>query len=417
MFKWFTKSKKGFTIVELMIVLLLLSLGAFALINLFRVANRSFDKSEERYIKQEAVKTTAELLRTGSANVAAAQSADIFPAAEVVPAGSNVDEGYSYLFIQAVRKCKTCGEAYPFTQTTCGVKNSEGKACTGTGDFAGYFLYNQNKGQKRSEAQQVSDVPMYVNLSVYQDYDFEGAKELGLPKRNQCGVLITIAALEDDFEYEYDNTGKLLNQPESDDIYYSLDVAYHFPNMATNDTGITVNYVKANQRSEANLYDQKTGELLKEGTDYKTVESVDVNGLVLRIYADSILSGDNTNTSIAVPKLCFVATASYGYDSGEVGLLCDFRDNVLLKTDLGTAFVKAYYKLSPPVADFISEHEALKATVRIALKPVVAVAEYALNEDIRTEGAILLAIFMLSGVGVTATLVTVGKRRKKNKAQ
>ncbi len=417
MFRWLTKTKKGFTIVELMIVLLLLSLGAFALINLFRVAHRSFDKSEERYIKQEAVKTTAELLRSGSGNVSGAMSADIFPTAEVVPSGATIDEGYSYLFIQAVRKCETCGESYPFTQASCGVKDKNGSVCTGSGEFAGYFLYNQNKGQKRANALQVSDVPMYVNLQVYKDYDFDGAEELGYPKKNQCGVLITIAALEDDFEYEYDDTGKLLNKPETDDIYYSLDVAYHFPNMVTNDTGIVVNYINATQRSQANLYDQKTGALLKDGNDYKTVESVDEGGLVLRIYADSILSGDNTNTSIAVPKLCFVATASYGYDSGEVGLLCDFRDNVLLKTDLGTAFVKAYYKLSPPVADFISEHEGLKAAVRIALKPVVAIAEYSLNEEIRDEGAILLAMFMLSGAGVTATLVTVDKRRKKNKAQ
>lgn len=404
---WLMKSKKGFTLVELMIVLVLICLGAFALINLFRVANRSFDKSEERYVKQEAVKMTAELLRTGSANVAAAQTADIFPTADIVPAGEAIDEGYSYLFIQAVRECETCGEAYPFNQSTCGVNG-----CSGTGEFAGYFLYTLNKGQKRSAAQQVSDVPMYVNLEVYKAPSYDGG-----PVENQCGVLITIAALENDFEYEYDDAGKLLNKPISDDIYYSLDVAYHFPNMATSENGVTVNYVTKTQRSEANLYDQKTGNLQLDGTDYKTVQSVDENGLVLRIYADSILSGDNTNTSIAVPKLCFIATASYGYDSGEVGLLCDFRDNVLLKSELGTAFVKTYYKLSPPVADFISEHEGLKAAVRIALKPLVAAAEYTLNEDIQSEGIALLALFILSGAGTSAVLISVNKKRRKVKNQ
>ncbi len=400
MLGFLTKSKKGFTIVELMVVLLLLSLGAFALINIFQVANRSFDKSEERYVKQEAVKTTAELLRTGSANVAGAQTADIFPSSDVVPAGETVDEGYSYLFIQPVRECNSCGEIIPYPDKTCSANG-----CGGTGDVAGYYLYNQNKGQKRSAAQQISDVPMYVNIEVYRDYSYEGAPE----KENQCGVIITLAALEDDFEYEVNGE---LQVPESDDIYYSLDVAYHFPNMVTNTSGVTVNFIKSSQRSEANLYNQSNGQLLMDGTDYKTVESVDENGLVLRVYADSILSGDNTNTSIAVPKLCFVATASYGHDSGEVGLLCDFRDNVLLKTELGTAFVHAYYKLSPPIADFIAEHEGLKAAVRVALKPVVVVAEYALNEDVRSEGAAWIALLAISGAGVIATGILKRKRKK-----
>ena len=78
MLGFLTRSKKGFTMVELLIVTLLLGLGAFAVINVINVAYRSFDKSEERYIKQEAVKTVAELLRTGSNSVAAAQTADIF---------------------------------------------------------------------------------------------------------------------------------------------------------------------------------------------------------------------------------------------------------------------------------------------------------------------------------------------------
>ena len=138
-------------------------------------------------------------------------------------------------------------------------------------------------------------------------------------------------------------------------------------------------------------------------------------GRVLRVYADSILSGDNTNTSVAVPKLCFVATASYGHDSGEVGLLCDFRDNVLFKSELGTAFVNAYYKLSPPVADFISEHEGLKATVRIALKPVIVVAEYALEPELLEESAPWMIVFLGCLAGTVATVVVIKKRKNRIK--
>jgi hypothetical protein len=189
--------------------------------------------------------------------------------------------------------------------------------------------------------------------------------------------------------------------------------------MVTSDTGVVVNYTNATQRSQANIYDQKTGTLLREdsnaNSNYKTVSSVDTEGVALRIYADSIISADNTNTSVAIPKLCFIATASYGYDSGEVGLLCDFRDNVLFKSELGTAFVNAYYKLSPPVADFISEHEGLKAAVRLALKPLIIVAEYALEPELCEESAPWMIVFLGCLAGTVATVVVIKKRKNRIK--
>lgn len=395
MLGFLTRSKKGFTMVELLIVTLLLGLGAFAVINVINVAYRSFDKSEERYIKQEAVKTVAELLRTGSNNVATAQTADIFDDVSIVPKGAVKDESYSYLFFEPHEDEET-------------------------GEVDGYYLYNLNKGKTRDSIEPISDVPMYVKIRAYEAKSYEGATVY----ENQCGVIITLAALEDDFDY---SSGK---EPKSDDIYYSLDVAYHFPNMVTNDTGITVNYVSKGTLSTANAYDDNGNTTsspvfaveceekcsLEHCGCQENHKCKDCNcdcdnkvGRVLRVYADSILSGDNTNTSVAVPKLCFVATASYGHDSGEVGLLCDFRDNVLLKSELGTAFVNAYYKLSPPVADFISEHEGLKAAVRIALKPVIVVAEYALEPELLEESAPWMIVFLGCLAGTVATVVVIKK--------
>ena len=55
----------------------------------------------------------------------------------------------------------------------------------------------------------------------------------------------------------------------------------------------------------------------------------------------------------------------------EVKSLCKFRDEVLMKTTAGRDFVELYYKTSPPIADFIRNRPALKAMVRIGLKPLV----------------------------------------------
>ena len=83
MFKIFLKNKRGFTIVELIIVLLLLSVGVFAMANMMKVTYRAFKKSEERSIKQEAVKIVADRLQRGSASVCSAQTADIFNTVDV----------------------------------------------------------------------------------------------------------------------------------------------------------------------------------------------------------------------------------------------------------------------------------------------------------------------------------------------
>ena len=70
---------------------------------------------------------------------------------------------------------------------------------------------------------------------------------------------------------------------------------------------------------------------------------------------------------------CFIATAAYGTETApELGILRDFRDQVLLSNALGSRFVDAYYKLSPPVADFIAKDDFVRAVVReMLIDPVV----------------------------------------------
>jgi hypothetical protein len=72
---------------------------------------------------------------------------------------------------------------------------------------------------------------------------------------------------------------------------------------------------------------------------------------------------------------CFIATAAYGSSMApHVKVLREFRDRILLNNSVGKAFVKFYYKYSPPVADFIAEHANLRALVRVSLLPVVGVS-------------------------------------------
>jgi len=76
---------------------------------------------------------------------------------------------------------------------------------------------------------------------------------------------------------------------------------------------------------------------------------------------------------------CFIATAAYGsYLDPHVMVLRHFRDNVLLQSKLGTAFVHFYYKHSPPIADFIAQHDVLRVAMRLALTPLIFAVKYPL---------------------------------------
>lgn len=79
-----------------------------------------------------------------------------------------------------------------------------------------------------------------------------------------------------------------------------------------------------------------------------------------------------------VTGFCFIATAAYGTETAsELDILRDFRDQVLLESALGSRFVEAYYKLSPPVADFIARNDFLRAVVReVLIDPIVNLLQW-----------------------------------------
>ena len=362
----FLQSKKGMTLVELLVVLALLSLGFVAMGNLVKVTYRAFNKAEERYIKQETVKNVVEYLQKGT-NITAATSCELRQLSNCIQEDTKHEFAYLY---------------------------TEFKVDTENPEKTGYYLYILDKGMEPTAANCLNpDVPVCVWFEPVVTVD--EATNISNPA---AGLVVKVAAVENEFNYGEVRGKRSEFFPTGDDIYYQLDVAYHFPNMV------------ADNKFVIPVMDESA--VLPLGTE-------DFSNLyfVAKLTIDSMYKGDNANVDMNTSALCFIATASYGADSGEVGLLCDFRDKCLLTNPLGTAFVKAYYKLSPPVADIIRESEPLKAAVRVALKPLIMVATNALDSDIAEQNVPWFIVFMLCGAGSTAMIINLTKQRKKAKSK
>lgn len=94
---------------------------------------------------------------------------------------------------------------------------------------------------------------------------------------------------------------------------------------------------------------------------------------------------------------CFIATAAYGsYLDSHVQTLRDFRDQYLLTNPVSSVLVSAYYKTSPPIADFIDDHPALKPIVRIGLLPAVALTTVVVSTTLVEKMAIAGGLALVS---------------------
>jgi len=119
---------------------------------------------------------------------------------------------------------------------------------------------------------------------------------------------------------------------------------------------------------------------------------------------------------------CLIATATYGTElAPQVQQLRELRDNTVLSTQSGAAFMESfnqlYYSFSPTIADLERENPAFKETVKLAITPLVSSLAILNYLDIDSEeqmlgygiGIILLNVGMYVGI---PAIVIMGIRKK-----
>jgi len=87
-----------------------------------------------------------------------------------------------------------------------------------------------------------------------------------------------------------------------------------------------------------------------------------------------------TYTSSTTTRPCIIATVTFGSEvSPAVQFLRGFRDNLVLRTRAGSAFMEVfnawYYSFSPSVAGFISANDPFRAPVKAFLYPLLGILE------------------------------------------
>jgi hypothetical protein len=103
---------------------------------------------------------------------------------------------------------------------------------------------------------------------------------------------------------------------------------------------------------------------------------------------------------------CLIATATYGSEmSQQVQLLREIRDNQLMNTESGTAFMgmfnDVYYSFSPIIADYERENPLFKEAVKLAITPMISSLSLMENAESESESEVL-------GIGISVIMLNLG---------
>ena len=166
------------------------------------------------------------------------------------------------------------------------------------------------------------------------------------------------------------------------------------------------------------LGDTDSGEFTIYHDDYNFMEGTmlianHINDYTLKEWTDVSTFSKNGSTESAKETTsvktgngggCLIATAAYGSEMApQVQLLREIRDNQLMNTESGSAFMgtfnELYYTFSPTIADMERESPLFKEAVKLGLTPMLS--SLAIMENAESESEVL-------GLGLSVIALNIG---------
>ena len=143
--------------------------------------------------------------------------------------------------------------------------------------------------------------------------------------------------------------------------------------------------------------------------DWKVIATAVVDGIpAIAIATFEVIEESDQITQTEQPKGggCLIATAAFGSEMApQVQFLRELRDNTVLQTESGSAFMTGfnqfYYSFSPAIADYERENPAFKEAVKITLTPLLTSLTLLQYADIDSESEMF-------GYGIGIILLNVG---------
>jgi len=150
-------------------------------------------------------------------------------------------------------------------------------------------------------------------------------------------------------------------------------------------------------------------EVMEETMEEEVVEEVMEEEVVEEVMEETMeeeLMMEETEVTEEEGGGCLIATATFGSEMApQVQQLRELRDNTILSTESGTAFMTGfnqfYYSFSPMVADLERENPIFKEVVKIALTPMLSSLSLLNYVDIDSEQEML-------GYGISLILLNIG---------
>jgi len=199
----------------------------------------------------------------------------------------------------------------------------------------------------------------------------------------------------------YQNQLEILSQQKIKSNVYQTEAIGSFQ---TNDVSLKIKFIEVMILSNEKSYTFAYSNTVENFNNELSKFNESINSFEILSESSNIIKLNQESSSEQEGGGCLIATATYGSEmSQQVQQLRELRDNQLLQTESGTAFMSTfndiYYSFSPIIADYERENPYFKEAVKLVITPMINSLTIMENAD--SESKIL-------GLGISVIVLNLG---------